>query len=294
MRLLTIFSTASLGLILTMATLAYSQEPKGEAKPAQPHPGAAAPHAQPAPAAAPRPQADPAARPSAPTPHEAKPPEPRPHSAPPKTATRTQAEPAAHPAVEAPHEGKPPGPRPQEHPVAHPSQEPEHQEESSTSKAHPSHSQHRTEASDPVPTARPQPGARPAAEPPRTAERRPPAPNPEQQQEWQRRRVENWQAAHHSWQQRGGYRGYRVPEERYQAYYGPPHAFRIYEYPVTFVNSYPRFQYGGQWVQLLDPYPNYWAPDWFYTDPVYLEYLNDGYYLINTRDPGVPLAVELY
>ena len=30
---------------------------------------------------------------------------------------------------------------------------------------------------------------------------------------WQQHRSQNWQSDHRNWQQRGGYRGYRIPEE---------------------------------------------------------------------------------
>ena len=56
----------------------------------------------------------------------------------------------------------------------------------------------------------------------------------------------------------------------------------------------PRFQYGGYWVQIIDPWPEYWANDWFYTDPCYIEYWSDGYYLFNPRYPGVTIAVEIF
>ncbi len=103
----------------------------------------------------------------------------------------------------------------------------------------------------------------------------------------------NWHAEHHTWEERGGYQGYHVPDVRYRAYFGPPHPFRIYQYPVTFVSGYPRFDYGGYWVQVVDPWPSYWDPDWFYDDQVYIEYWNDGYYLFDSRYPGVPIAVEI-
>jgi hypothetical protein len=33
-----------------------------------------------------------------------------------------------------------------------------------------------------------------------------------QQSAWQQPRSQNWQSAHRTWQQRGGYHGYRIPE----------------------------------------------------------------------------------
>jgi hypothetical protein len=84
-----------------------------------------------------------------------------------------------------------------------------------------------------------------------------------------------------------------VPDVRYRAYFGPPHRFLIYQYPVVFVSGYPRFEYGGYWVQVVDPWPSYWDPDWFYNDQVYIEYWNGGYYLFNSAYPGMPIAVEI-
>ena len=104
----------------------------------------------------------------------------------------------------------------------------------------------------------------------------------------------HWQQQHRDWQQRGGYHGYRIPEDRYRAEFGRPHMFRIYSYPVEFVSGYPRFQYGGYWVQLFDPWPEAWAPDWYDTDDVYIDYMNDGYYLFDPRYPGVAIAVEIF
>ena len=277
MKLLATISAGLLFLILGVATFSYSQEPKEEAKPGEAHPGATAPRQEAAPKPAARPQAEPA-RPPAPNTHEERAPEAHP--------------PQAHPQPERAPEARPPQVR---EPEAHPQHEPAHQETAPPQReTRPPEPQNRTAAPRPAPTPRPQPEARPAAEPPRSAERREQAPTPEQQRDWDRHRVDNWQGEHRTWRERGGYNGYRIPEERYQTYFGPPHVFRIYQNPVTFYEGYPRFQYGNYWVQVVDPWPNYWASDWFYTDPVYLEYMNDGYYLVNTRDPGVPLAVEIF
>src|SRR5260370_39840405 len=65
----------------------------------------------------------------------------------------------------------------------------------------------------------------------------------EQQAAWEGRRAHNWKSEHRDWQQRGGYNGYRIPEDRYRGNFGPSHALRIYSYPVVVVGRYPRFQY---------------------------------------------------
>ncbi len=110
---------------------------------------------------------------------------------------------------------------------------------------------------------------------------------------WQQRRAQHWATEHHTWVQRGGYHGFRVPRERYTVWFGPAHHFRLYSYPVVVVAGHPRFHYQGYWVSLVDPWPEYWAPNWYETDDVYVAYVNDGYYLYNVRHPGVAVAVNI-
>ena len=115
----------------------------------------------------------------------------------------------------------------------------------------------------------------------------------EQRSAWQQHRANNWQDEHRSWQQRGGYNGYRIPDNRYRGHFGRGHAFRIYSYPVVVVGGYPRFQYDGFWFSLVDPWPGDWSDDWYDNDDVYIEYSNDGYYLYNTRHPGIGIAISI-
>jgi len=110
---------------------------------------------------------------------------------------------------------------------------------------------------------------------------------------WQSHRAENWQSQHRTWQQRGGYRGYRIPDDRYRTYFGPSHVFPIYSVPVTVVGGYPRFQYQGFWFTVIDPWPANWGDNWYYDDDVYILYTDGGYYLCNSRYPGVMLAVNV-
>ena len=113
----------------------------------------------------------------------------------------------------------------------------------------------------------------------------------EQQAAWEGHRAHDWKSEHRDWQQRGGYNGYRIPEDRYRGYFGPSHAFRIYSYPVLVVGGYPRFQYGGFWLSVVDPWPEYWSDDWYDNDDVYIEYYGGGYYLYNRRYPQDRIAV---
>lgn len=114
-----------------------------------------------------------------------------------------------------------------------------------------------------------------------------------QQRTWASHRAQNWQSEHRSWQQRGGYHGYRIPDARYQQYFGPSHAFAIHSVPVELYGGYPRFQYGGLWFSVMDPWPEYWAADWYDSDDVYIVYSDGGYYLADQRYPGVMLAVNV-
>ena len=114
-----------------------------------------------------------------------------------------------------------------------------------------------------------------------------------EQSAWQEHRAQSWQSDHRDWQQRGGYHGYRIPDDRYRGYFGPDHGFRIYGLPFMVVGGYPRFQYEGYWFSTVDPWPEDWANNWYDTDDVYVTYVNNGYYLFNSRYPNVGIAVSI-
>jgi hypothetical protein len=104
-------------------------------------------------------------------------------------------------------------------------------------------------------------------------------------------RARSWDNDHRSWAQRGGYNGYRIPEQRFRTYFGRDHYFRIYNLPMVFVGGYPRFRYDGYWVTFVDPWPEMWPGTWYETDDVYLDYIDDGYYMYNRTRPGPGIAV---
>ena len=114
-----------------------------------------------------------------------------------------------------------------------------------------------------------------------------------QQSAWQEHRSRDWQSDHRNWQQRGGYRGYRIPDDRYRGYFGPSHGFRINGLPFLVVGGYPRFQYQGYWISAVDPWPEYWGNDWYDNDDVYVNYVDNGYYLYNRRYPGEGIAINI-
>jgi flagellar motor protein MotB len=114
-----------------------------------------------------------------------------------------------------------------------------------------------------------------------------------QQSAWQQHRSQHWDSDHRTWHQRGGYHGYRIPEHRFRGYFGPSHGFRIYGLPFLVVGGYPRFQYEGYWFSPVDPWPEYWGNDWYDNDDVYVNYVDNGYYLYNSRYPNVAIAISI-
>ena len=114
-----------------------------------------------------------------------------------------------------------------------------------------------------------------------------------QQAAWQQHRAKNWQSDHRTWQQRGGYHGYRIPDDRFHGYFGPDHGFRIDGLPFLVVGGYPRFQYEGYWFSPVNPWPESWAVNWYDTDDVYVTYVDNGYYLYNRRYPTVGIAISI-
>lgn len=56
--------------------------------------------------------------------------------------------------------------------------------------------------------------------------------------------------------------------------------------------GYPRFEYGGFAFLMLDPWPEYWAENWYAADDVYILY-DDGYYLCDRRYPQARLAISI-
>src|SRR6185295_6561676 len=106
-------------------------------------------------------------------------------------------------------------------------------------------------------------------------------------------RAQSWESEHRTWQQRGGYQGYRVPDTRYQRYFGTQHGFRVDNLPFRVVSGHPRFQYRGYWLTVVDPWPEYWGTNWYRNDDVYVSHVDNGYYLFNRLHPQVGIAVQI-
>jgi hypothetical protein len=127
----------------------------------------------------------------------------------------------------------------------------------------------------------------------REVRRSEPGPHYVRQDIWQRQRAHDWQREHRPWHERGGYHGYRIPDDRFRAHFGRGHWFRVHDVPVVVVEGSPRFQFGGFWFGVVDPCPETWSPVWYRTDDVYVDYVNDGYYMFNRQHPGVAIAVNV-
>jgi hypothetical protein len=81
--------------------------------------------------------------------------------------------------------------------------------------------------------------------------------------------------------------GGRIPDDRFRSNFGSGHRFRIGS-PVM-VSGYSRFQYGGFWFGFVQP----WPVAWYYTDDVYVDYIDGGYYLCNPSYPGDRISISV-
>jgi len=77
----------------------------------------------------------------------------------------------------------------------------------------------------------------------------------------------------------------RIPDDKFRSHFGRAHTFAIRQ-PVI-VNNQPRFQYGGYWFEIVDP----WPAQWSYSDDCYIDYIDDNYYLIDPLHPGIQIAL---
>jgi hypothetical protein len=81
--------------------------------------------------------------------------------------------------------------------------------------------------------------------------------------------------------------GGRIPDERFHSNFGHDHHFRVGN-PVM-VGGYSRFQYGGYWFGFVQP----WPVGWYYTDDVYIDYVDGGYYMYNPYYPGARFSISV-
>jgi primosomal protein N' len=79
----------------------------------------------------------------------------------------------------------------------------------------------------------------------------------------------------------------RIPDDRFRASFGSGHNFHMGN-PVL-VGGYSRFQYSGFWFGFVQP----WPVGWYYTDDVYIDYVDGGYYMYNPYHPGARFAISV-
>lgn len=84
-----------------------------------------------------------------------------------------------------------------------------------------------------------------------------------------------------------GNSGGRIPDDKFRAHFGREHHFRI-SHP-TIVSGQPRFQYGGYWFVIADP----WPAGWDYADDCYIDYVDGEYLLFDLAHPGVSIVVSV-
>ena len=80
-------------------------------------------------------------------------------------------------------------------------------------------------------------------------------------------------------------KGTRIPDDKFREHFGREHTVVI-KRPVI-VEGQPRFQYGGYWFVISDP----WPAEWAYTDQCYIDYVDGEYFLFDLLHPGVRVAL---
>ena len=102
------------------------------------------------------------------------------------------------------------------------------------------------------------------------------------------------QEQHPAQQMQGGHderpmqagRGKRIPDDKFRASFGRQHTFHVQRSQVVNVRQ-PVVLYGGYSFQLVEA----WPVDWGFDDVVYIDYVDDGYYLFDPLHPGIQIAV---
>ena len=89
-------------------------------------------------------------------------------------------------------------------------------------------------------------------------------------------------AAHEN---RGGHDHGRISSAHYESRFGREHSFHVNRGDY----NHRRFRYGGYAFGFVDP----WPMGWGYSDDVYVEYTDDGYFMYNRFHPGVRISINI-
>jgi outer membrane biosynthesis protein TonB len=79
----------------------------------------------------------------------------------------------------------------------------------------------------------------------------------------------------------------RIPQARFQANFGQGHNFRMGN--PHMVGGYSRFSYGGFNFGFVEP----WPVGWYYTDDVYIDYVDGEYFLFDPYYPGARVEISV-
>jgi hypothetical protein len=248
-------STAALLIIFGAAVPAFAQDRPGESKPAQHEEAKPAQHEE---------QAKPAQQ------EEAKP---------------AQHEEAAKPArqEEQPKPEKQAAAKPVQHAQTKSAQhtaKPAAQEDKATAEKQPAHASKQTPAARPVKQEQ-QPAAKKQEDSKQVAQQHQRGAAPQRTEEAQQRQRSE-PALRLSSRGSG-----RIPDDRFRSNFGREHVFAIGSPQIE--GGYSRFQYGGYYFGFVQP----WPVAWYYTDDVYVDFIDGGYYLYNPYYPGSRVMISV-
>jgi hypothetical protein len=104
-------------------------------------------------------------------------------------------------------------------------------------------------------------------------------------QQPQGRSVNREQRSQHAVGARGGHEHGRISNDHYAARFGREHSFHVHRGDY----DHRRFRYGGYDFGFVEP----WPIGWGYSDDVYVEYDDSGYYMYNRVHPGMRISIDI-
>jgi type IV secretory pathway VirB10-like protein len=125
---------------------------------------------------------------------------------------------------------------------------------------------------------------KPAPQKQQSAQQVKPAPRQQAQEAKPAQQKGTQQAQLKSGSNGGGAHG-RISDAHYRASFGSSHSFHVNQ--GEFNNH--RFQYGGYAFGFGAP----WPAGWLYTDDVYVDYIDGGYYMFDPFHPGIRLSINI-
>jgi hypothetical protein len=80
-----------------------------------------------------------------------------------------------------------------------------------------------------------------------------------------------------------------IPDAKFKASFGRQHTFKASQVlnTTTVVAGQTQFVYVGYTFVILDP----WPAEWLFTDDLYIDYMDDDYFLFDPFHPGIRVAL---